>query len=113
MSAARKAKKITPLEAIKSSNDIKIKSKKIKSPKIIKKIFGVGGVIAYKNLKRSKKKYRTTVISIAMSVFVFIASSTLINYAFEAMGGYYKDYDYNIKFTSTSKRWARIRTNFK
>ena len=103
LSVARKAKKITPLEAIKSSNDIKIKSKKIKSPKIIKKIFGVGGVIAYKNLKRSKKKYRTTVISIAMSVFVFIASSTLINYAFEAMGGYYKDYDYNIKFTSTSK----------
>lgn len=103
LSAARKAKKITPLEAIKSSNDIKIKSKKIKSPKIIKKIFGVGGVIAYKNLKRSKKKYRTTVISIAMSVFVFIASSTLINYAFEAMGGYYKDYDYNIKFTSTSQ----------
>lgn len=102
LSATRKAKKITPLEAIKSSNDIKIKSKKIKSPKIIKKIFGVGGVIAYKNLKRSKKKYRTTVISIAMSVFVFIASSTLINYAFEAMGGYYKDYDYNIKFSSTS-----------
>lgn len=102
LSVARKAKKITPLEAIKSSNDIKIKSKKIKSPKIIKKIFGVGGVIAYKNLKRSKKKYRTTVISIAMSVFVFIASSTLINYAFEAMGGYYKDYDYNIKFSSTS-----------
>ena len=102
LSAARKAKKITPLEAIKSSNDIKIKSKKIKSPKIIKKIFGVGGVIAYKNLKRSKKKYRTTVISIAMSVFVFIASSTLINYAFEAMGGYYKDYYYNIKFSSTS-----------
>lgn len=102
LSAARKAKKITPLEAIKSSNDIKIKSQKIKSPKIIKKIFGVGGVIAYKNLKRSKKKYRTTVISIAMSVFVFIASSTLINYAFEAMGGYYKDYDYNIKFSSTS-----------
>lgn len=102
LSAARKAKKITPLEAIKSSNDIKIKSKKIKSPKIIKKIFGVGGVIVYKNLKRSKKKYRTTVISIAMSVFVFIASSTLINYAFEAMGGYYKDYDYNIKFSSTS-----------
>ena len=37
-----------------------------------------------------------------MSVFIFIASSTLINYAFEAMGGYYKDYDYNIKFSSTS-----------
>ena len=102
LSAARKARKITPLEAIRSSNEIKIKSKKIKSPKIIKKLFGMGGVIAYKNLKRSKKKYRTTVISIAISVFVFIATSTLITYAFEAMGGYYETYDYNIRVTSGS-----------
>ena len=102
LSAARKAKKITPLEAIRSSNDIQIKSKKMKSPKLIKKIFGMGGVIAYKNLKRSKKKYKTTVVSIAISVFVFIATSTLLTYAFEAMGGYYEDYDYNIKVTSAS-----------
>lgn len=100
LSAAKKARKITPLEAIRSTNDIKINSKKIKSPKIIKKLFGMGGVIAYKNLKRSKKKYRTTVVSIAISVFVFIATSTLITYAFEAMGGYYEEYNYNIKVTS-------------
>lgn len=102
LSAARKARKITPLEAIRSSNEIKINSKKVKSPKIIKKLFGMGGVIAYKNLKRSKKKYRTTVVSIAISVFIFIATSTLITYAFEAMGGYYEDYDYNIKITSAT-----------
>ena len=58
--------------------------------------------IAYKNLKRSKKKYKTTVVSIAISVFVFIATSTLLTYAFEAMGGYYEDYDYNIKVTFAS-----------
>ena len=102
LSAARKAKKITPLEAIRSSQEIKINSKKIKAPKFIKKLFGVGGVIAYKNLKRSKKKYRTTVISIAVSVFVFIASSALISYAFEAMSGYYKNYDYNFSITCAS-----------
>lgn len=108
ISAAKKAKKITPMEAIRSSNEIKISSKKIKSPKIIKKIFGIGGVIASKNLKRSKKKYRTTVISIAMSVFVFIAASTLITYAFEAMGGYYKNYDYNLKVTCASKDGSEL-----
>ncbi len=43
---------------------IKIKRKSYKAPKFIKKLFGVGGEIAYKNLKRSKKKYRTTVISL-------------------------------------------------
>ena len=102
LSAARKARKVTPLEAIRSSNEIKINNKKIKSPKIIKKLFGMGGVIAYKNLKRSKKKYRTTVVSIAISVFVFIAVSTLITYAFEAMGGYYEEYNYNIKVSSAT-----------
>ena len=102
LSAARKAQKITPLEAIRSSNDIQIKGKEMKTPKLIKKLFGMGGVIAYKNLKRSKKKYKTTVVSIAISVFVFIATSTLLTYAFEAMGGYYEDYDYNIKVTSAS-----------
>ena len=103
LSAARKARKITPLEAIKSSNEIKIKTKKLKSPKIIKRIFGMGGVIAYKNLKRSKKKYKTTVVSIAISVFIFIATSTLITYAFEAMaGGYYDDFDYNVNVSSYS-----------
>ena len=102
LSAARKARKVTPLEAIRSTNEIKIKRKKLKSPKIIKKIFGMGGVIAYKNLKRSKKKYKTTVVSIAISVFIFIATSTLITYAFEAMGGFYEDYDFNINVSTYS-----------
>ena len=102
LSAARKARRITSLEAIRSTEDVKINGKKVKAPKIVKKLFGMGGVIAYKNLKRSKKKYRTTVVSIAISVFVFIAVSTLITYLFEAMAGYYEEYDYNIKVTSAS-----------
>ena len=108
LSAARKAKKITPMEAIRSVNDIKINSKKIKSPKIIKKLFGVGGVIAYKNLKRNKKKYRTTVISIGVSVFIFLAASTLLDYSFEAMGGYYKNYEYNIRVSCYSNTRQEI-----
>ena len=55
VSSARRASKISPMDLIRSSKDIKLKAKKLRSPKIIKKIFGVGGEIAYKNLKRSKK----------------------------------------------------------
>ena len=51
---------------------------KLKNSKVA--IFGIGGVIASKNLKRSKKKYRTTVISIVVSIFIFISlSSILVN----------------------------------
>lgn len=94
--SARKASKISPIDAIRSNSDIKIKSKKIKSPKIIKKIFGVGGEIAYKNLKRNRKKYRTTVISLVVSITVFISLTTFMNYAFDMSGMYYREMDYNI-----------------
>ena len=88
--SAKRAAKVSPIEAIRSNEDIKIKSKKLKSPKIIKKIFGVGGDIAYKNLKRNRKKYRTTVISIVVSVAIFIPTSTFINYAFKTSSMYYQ-----------------------
>lgn len=93
---AKKASKISPIEAIRNTDDIKIKAKKLKTPKIIKKIFGVGGDISYKNLKRNRKKYRTTVISIIVSVSIFIAMNAFVQYAIGATSVYYKDYDYNL-----------------
>ncbi len=93
--SAKKASKITPIEAIRSSEDVKLKTKKIKCPKIITKIFKTGGEIAYKNLKRSKKKYRTTVISIIVSVVIFIAISSFIQYGFKMSSAYYTEKDYN------------------
>ena len=93
--SAKKASKITPIEAIRSSEDVKLKAKKIKCPKIITKIFKTGGEIAYKNLKRSKKKYRTTVISIIVSVVIFIAISSFIQYGFKMSNSYYTERNYN------------------
>ena len=96
MSSARRASKVSPIDAIRSSNDIKIKSKKVKSPKIIKKIFGIGGTIAYKNLKRNKKKYRTTVISLVVSIFIFISVTSLVQYGFNISNETFTDYKYNL-----------------
>lgn len=95
-SSARKASKISPIEGLRNSNDIKIKGRKLRTPKIISKIFKTGGVLAYKNLKRSKKKYRTTVISISVSIFVFIAMNAFVTNAFEVSNRYYFEEDYNI-----------------
>ena len=94
--SAKKASKVSPIEAIRNSEDVKLKAKKVKCPKIITKIFKTGGEIAYKNLKRSKKKYRTTVISIIVSVSIFIAMNAFVQYAIGATSVYYKDYDYNL-----------------
>ena len=94
--SAFKASKVLPIDSIRNSSNIKIKAKKVKSPKIIKKIFGIGGDISYKNLKRNKKKYRTTVISIVVSVSVFIALSYFMNAAFSEFDRLIEVSDYNI-----------------
>ena len=99
LGSAFRASRIAPVDAVRGNNDIKIKKKKQKAykcPKFIKRLFGMGGEIAYKNLKRSKKKYRTTVISIVVSVAVFIAVSSFIQYGTEYSSKYYHEIDYNL-----------------
>lgn len=96
LSSAKKASKVSPIDLLRNTNEIKIKSSKLKTSQIIEKLFKTGGVLAYKNLKRSKKKYRTTVISLAVSIFIFITMSSLLANMFDVTSNYYEDYDYNI-----------------
>ena len=99
ISSAKKASKVSPIDNLRNTNDIKISSKKLKTPKLIKNVFKTGGVLAYKNLKRSKKKYRTTVISLTVSIFVFISMFSFINEGFKQSSNYYQNYDYNYRIT--------------
>lgn len=106
LSSAFRASRIAPITAIRGNNDIKInknKRKSYKAPKFIKKLFGVGGEIAYKNLKRSKKKYRTTVISIIVTVAMFISISTFIEYGMKITGDHFKNMPYNITVNANDK----------
>lgn len=72
--------RISPIEAIRGNQDVKIKPRKLRTGKLIRQTFGIGGVIANKNLKRSRKKYRTTVISIVLSVATFIGLASFLDY---------------------------------
>lgn len=96
LASAYRASRVSPIEAIRNNKEIKIKSKKIKSPKIINKMFGIGGDIAYKNLKRNKKKYRTTIISLIVSITIFVALSSFIEYGFKLSALQYSDIPYNL-----------------
>ncbi len=110
---AKRAGKISAIDAIRSNNDIKIKSKKLRTPFWIKKLFKTGGVIAYKNVKRNKKKYRTTVISIVVSIVVFLSLSSFIDFGFKLAGVYYADMDYNMYIYSTGSTYSIRYENLK
>lgn len=100
---ARRASKISSIDAIRQSDDIKIKNKKLKTPKFINRICGVEGTIALKNLKRSRKKYRTTVISLTISVILYITVSGFTGYMFEGFDELYKTIPADISISEYSK----------
>lgn len=102
--SARRAAKVTPLEAIRNTKEIKIKSAKLKTPAIIGRIWGIGGVISYKNIKRNNKKYRTTVTSIVICSVTFIVISYFMSMAFSMVGMSYASTDYNIGINMSCKK---------
>ena len=106
--SARKAAKVTPLEAIRNTKEIKIKSSKLKTPAIIGRIWGIGGVISYKNIKRNNKKYRTTVTSIVICSVTFIVISYFMSMAFSMVGMSYASTDYNIGINMSYKKDIHI-----
>ncbi|WP_416147444.1 FtsX-like permease family protein [Salipaludibacillus sp. HK11] len=72
---ARKASKVSAIDAIRQTTDVKLTKKAVKTPKIVRVIFGVEAEIALKNLKRNKRRYQVTVFSLVISIVLFLTVS--------------------------------------
>lgn len=97
---SRRASKVSPIEAIRQNDDIKINKKKIRTSKLINKLFGIEGEIALKNIKRNKKKYRVTIVSLFISIVLFISFSSYMNYTLNTASSVMGEvpYDYQISY---------------
>ncbi len=72
---AKKSGKVSPINIIKGNTN----SEKIKyyNGKIIRKIFGVEGWVAYKNIRKNSKRFIVTILSLSISLIMFITFTTL------------------------------------
>lgn len=105
-----RAGRISPIDAIREKSDIKITNRqlkkqkkngnKIKEYKITKKLFGIEGVIARKNFNRSKKKYRTTIFSIFLSIVLFISMTSVMHSLFSVSSLRVQETGYNLRVYS-------------
>lgn len=77
---AKRASKIMPIEAIRQSMEVKMTSKHVKTSKLTRILFGFEGDLAMKNLKRSRRKYRATIISLTISIVLFLSVATVASY---------------------------------
>ncbi len=99
---AHAAMKYAPIDIIRGKTRVKVYEEKLQPSKQVRRFFGVGGVIAQKNLQRSRKKYRTTVVSLVIGMASFIGIYSFVNYGKKLVGEAYTEMDYNLSVSLDS-----------
>ncbi len=99
---ARRASKIMPIDAIRQSKEIKLTRKAVKTSRLTRVLFGFEGEIALKNLKRSRKKYRATVLSLIISLVLFLTVSYYAEEMTRASGAVETGYNFDLAVSYTN-----------
>ncbi len=107
MLPARRAVKIPAIEALRESNEVKLKRKNIRSSKLVYKLFGFEGMLANKNFKRNRRKHRLTVASLALSIILFLSASCFSNYLMGARNYIDENDCYDILFSAEDTEFGK------
>ncbi|MDD3338568.1 MAG: FtsX-like permease family protein [Lachnospiraceae bacterium] len=75
---AKKAAATPVMECIRQTNEVKVESKALRTPKLVQRMCGLEGMLALKNFKRNKKRYRSIVLSLILSIVLFISTSAFV-----------------------------------
>ena len=97
---SKRATRISAIEAIRQTSDISVKPKKVRTSRITYKLFGLPGMLAQKYYKRSRKKYRATVVSLFMSVVLFVSASAFTGNLTETVRGGFSTKGYDLIYYS-------------
>jgi putative ABC transport system permease protein len=84
---SKRATRVSAVEAIRQSMDIKVSGRPVRTSKLAYKLFGLPSVLAGKHYKRNRKKYRTTVVSLFMSIVLFVSAAAFTDYMMESAEG--------------------------
>ena len=84
---SKRATRVSAVEAIRQSMDVKVSGRPVRTSKLAYKLFGLPGVLAGKHYKRNRKKYRTTVVSLFMSIVLFVSAAAFTDYMMESAEG--------------------------
>lgn len=95
---AKRATRITAIDAIRQTGDISAKARNVKTSKLTYRLFGLEGMIARKHFKRNRKKYRATVISLFMSIVLFISASSFCAYLKDSITDVFEPKNYDLTY---------------
>ncbi len=110
---SRRATKVAPLEAIRQTEDYRVKPRQAEGGKWLYRIGGLPGMLAKKYYSVSRKKYRATVISLALSLTLFLfaagVSAGLRSFAESQTNTENFDIGVTLYFEEDQREWERLR----
>lgn len=96
---SRRASAVSPMEAIRLSSDVKMAPGKLRTHALTGRLFGFEGTLAAKNFRRNKRRYRATVISLFMSVVLFISAASFTAYLKSSTSLVFQDNGFDLRYT--------------
>lgn len=97
---ARKAAGTPVMECIRQTNEVKIEAQTVRTSNFLERIYGLEGALALKNFKRDKGRYRSIVLSLTLSVVLFVSADAFGTCLKQAAESSVMDTDYDICFYS-------------
>lgn len=76
---ARKAAAVPVMECIRQTGEIKTGPKDMKISGFSGRVYGLEGMLALKNFRRNKRRYRSVILSLTLSVVLFVTGSAFGN----------------------------------
>lgn len=107
---AKRASKTTPIDSLRQNADVKVKARHLRSPRIVRMIFGYEGELAYKNMKRNGKKSRVITSSLALSIILFLSVNTFCSMFMEA-NNMSTDIPYQVSVITDAENAVKFRTD--
>lgn len=96
---AQKASKVSAVEAIRQTNQIKLSARQVRVSPLTPRLFGLEGMLAAKALGRNRGKYRATILSLVVSIVLFIGVSSFGDILVKATSLFYVDFGSNVVIT--------------
>lgn len=77
---AKKAARTPVMECIRQTNEVKVDEKAIKISRFARRFYGLEEILALKNFKRNKRRYRSIILSLTLSVVLFVTANSFGTY---------------------------------
>lgn len=108
---AGRAMRLSVMDALRQTRDVKTDPRKLRTPAWISGLFGLEGMMASRNFKRNRRGAASVIMSLALSLVLFISASAFTAYIRKSSAAFTADdqgYDIQVLLQDSQRSFSEI-----